>query len=644
MTIKLNLFRLKKMSNRNKIIIFLLLLPGINFFGQEFIQPLNYNPLLSGEKKDKQSRLKGAKIQSLSLPFFDDFSDSYIWPDNSKWIDANVYINSTYSDDPISIGVATFDALDSTGKLYTRAHDQGYFLADKLTSMPIDLSSYSANDSIFLSFFYQPTGLGEMPEKQDSFLLQFHTSGMKNWITVWSIPGDSLRPFKRKMVHIAEPMFLKNDFQFRFCNNVTINLLNITDGFNSNGDIWNLDYVQVDKKSKIDTLEDMAIIRPLRSPLKNFESIPWEHYKIQTTYQKEMPNYLYLYIRNNSNSARDALRTYIIKDIRKNNPFDPFESTTSRFDTNQVAYYADMLPDALVSSDLDDSASFLIKAFFNDSVAKDPKVNDTITYTQVFRNYYSYDDGSAEFGYGFRGEGTLFAMLAYKFETYKVDTLQAVNIFFNKSLDGNEKEFYLTVWSDKNGWPGDTLYKKLCVDNTSVVDTLHRNENGFNKFTTFYLDPPILVPKTFFVGWVQKGEIFLNVGLDKNRSPKNKTFYNIVGNYASWDTSTIEGALMIRPVLGKRSFAHTSIPVKASENIKIFPNPASDWIQIRLPDELNNQKIQVNIYDIAGNVLLNKTYDGHRINISGLQQGIYFIRIYSSQGVHLNCKFAKTCN
>ena len=36
--------------------------------------------------------LVSAQVQT--LPFFDDFSNSRIYPDSTKWMDRNVYINS----------------------------------------------------------------------------------------------------------------------------------------------------------------------------------------------------------------------------------------------------------------------------------------------------------------------------------------------------------------------------------------------------------------------------------------------------------------------------------------------------------------------------------------------------------------------
>jgi len=64
----------------------------------------------------------GSKVASssdtLELPFFDDFSASYMYPDSSKWSDKYAYINNSCAKNPISIGVATLDALDQYGRIY----------------------------------------------------------------------------------------------------------------------------------------------------------------------------------------------------------------------------------------------------------------------------------------------------------------------------------------------------------------------------------------------------------------------------------------------------------------------------------------------------------------------------------------------
>ena len=49
------------------------------------------------------------------MPFFDDFSDYVGFPKSSLWIDNDVFVNRSYPINPINLGVATFDGLDSLG-------------------------------------------------------------------------------------------------------------------------------------------------------------------------------------------------------------------------------------------------------------------------------------------------------------------------------------------------------------------------------------------------------------------------------------------------------------------------------------------------------------------------------------------------
>ena len=107
-----------------------------------------------------------------------------------------------------------------------------------------------------------------------------------------------------------------------------------------------------------------------------------------------------------------------------------------------------------------DSALFRITASLKTDNF-DPKGNDTLIYYQVFKNYFAFDDGSSEGGYGINGLGSRNAMVAYKFISYMQDTLRAVNICFNDSyLDANKRAFDLMVWDDNNGVPGNILYTK----------------------------------------------------------------------------------------------------------------------------------------------------------------------------------------
>ena len=114
-----------------------------------------------------------SKTTALSLPFFEDFTNYETFPNPLKWKDALVYINNTFPINPISRGVATFDGLNAYGLPYDSVNKYASIYADSLCSQQIDLSTYIANDSIYLSFYYQPGGYGFEPDLNDSLMLFF---------------------------------------------------------------------------------------------------------------------------------------------------------------------------------------------------------------------------------------------------------------------------------------------------------------------------------------------------------------------------------------------------------------------------------------------------------------------------------------
>jgi hypothetical protein len=139
-----------------------------------------------------------------------------IYPDQSKWLDNYVFINNTYSNQQVTSGVATFDALDNTGRLYDLASSSG-FQADQLTSKPINLGLTQA-DNVYFSFFYEPGGLSDEPEPEDSLTLQFYAPVEKKWYSIWRAQGTPVKPFKAVIIPVNDQKFLRKGFQFRFVN------------------------------------------------------------------------------------------------------------------------------------------------------------------------------------------------------------------------------------------------------------------------------------------------------------------------------------------------------------------------------------------------------------------------------------------
>ena len=90
-------------------------------------------------------------ISLKTLPFFDDFAYSSRAPIANLWEKSDVYVNSSFAKNYVTIGVATFDAMDSQGKLHSNVSTTAV-ISDVLTSLPINLKTYEnvyASDKLY---------------------------------------------------------------------------------------------------------------------------------------------------------------------------------------------------------------------------------------------------------------------------------------------------------------------------------------------------------------------------------------------------------------------------------------------------------------------------------------------------------------
>ena len=221
-----------------------------------------------------------------------------------------------------------------------------------------------------------------------------------------------------------------------------------------------------------------------------------------------------------------------------------------------------------------------------------------------------------EAGYGLKGTG---AMMAYQFTLNKSpDTLRAIRIYFNQTLGHNNQQyFYLTVWNDNNGKPGDTIYSRLTYVN--YTDSL-------NEFYTYHLENPVRLSGTFYIGTTQTTDDNLNIGLDLYKNSEEFMFYNATG---TWLTSTQGGTLLMRPVIGKPiPVGIKPVPGK-NGSLSVYPNPCkTGLVHIIIPGKLYpendalNWKITIN--DLTGRKITWVNYS-ETIDISGLPDGIYLL-------------------
>lgn len=609
-------------SNIYGLVIIILVFVNLKALPQELISGLKENPeIIKFYKQNRNISFKSLTSGYIQLPFFDDFSGNSIFPNQNLWTDHAAYINHTQAASPLNIGVATLDAIDSTGNIYMHANNKN-FDADILTSQGIDLE-YSISDNVYLSFFYQPQGLMDPPEQGDSLILEFFDIANDKWFTQWSVEGDTIHDFKPVIIYIDEAKFLTRGFRFRFRNYASL-ADNKYPSLISNVDHWHIDQVYINKNRwETDTIPvDAGFTKDIDLPLKNYSSVPWQHF-IENS-DSEMNNILELEYRNNSVNPVNLNLKMEIQDLRigtmvysRDLGSDNIDALTTKSLLKSFNYsYNSVDPD---------SARFEIKTYFTNNPDNFAS-NDTCKAYQNFYNYYSYDDGNPENGYGLAGEGTNNALLAYKFHNYKQgDSLRAVQMYFNQSFENtNQKYLTLMVWNDFEGAPGDVLYQQLGVMPLNL---------GINEFHNYVLDTAIVVPETFYIGWKQTTTDYLNIGFDRNRDMGKNIFYNI---YGYWTNSSFKGALMMRAVFSKYALKkgiNEIIKEKDAELFNLYPNPTSDKIYINLPVSISESDIKIDILDNSGRIVFQSDKFINSINLNKFNAGFYYLRLSNKSGI-----------
>lgn len=595
-------------------IILILCYPAISR-GQETLIGLQTNRLISKEKRN-DIPVKSTPAEMVELPFFDDFSQNSFLPSPKFWSDNYAFINNTYSDKQPTMGMATVDALDDFGKLYETTTPD-VFEADHLTSQPINLN-YLPADNVFLTFFYQPGGFGDVPEPKDSLTVQFFAPLENKWYSVWRAPGAVQEKFKPAVIRIENQRYLKTGFRFRFVNWSSLNTSFGEPSIIGNSDHWNIDYVYLNRnRNEADTtLADVAFRTPVRSLLKTHESMPWKQFS--QVYLQEMGSSILIHYRNNDKITRNITRNFVIRDIYRNLVVHSFSAGAVNIDPyTDVDYNANLI--YTFNSTNNDSALFKITSYLKTDDF-DPKQNDTMTYYQVFSNYFAFDDGTPEAGYGINGQGSRNAMVAYRFKSFIQDTLRALRICFNDSyMNSNQRAFDIMVWDDNNGLPGNLIY--------SMENVLAVPDEDLNGYTTYKLPDGVMIDGTFYIGWRQRSETFLNVGFDVNTPHKGRQFYWLNG---VWYQSQKDGTIMIRPVSGAplkiTSAEETESDPPIEKVFGFWPNPASDHLNLKCDDPVLAAKSFVSIIDLQGREYIRVRYS-ERIDISFLRPGIYTVLI-----------------
>ena len=659
-----------------KILFLFITLFPIIISAQESLKGLHVNPVIL-HSKIKAGMLKNSIIHD-TLPFIDDFSLEGIYPDQSRWTNNNVFINNAYCKDPVTVGVATFDALDADGQIYKNA-SFSQFSADTLTSIPLRLDTIfvkgkksraiSTKDSLYFSFLYQPGGIGNPPESHDSLVLEFYSPADKKWHWIWSSAGTTfekfiahldsgtyknykdsaaskkkIKPpfnridtllhnrfnvdFKTVLLNIKDSaLYYRKGFSFRFRSYASLATSYLPTWGAGNVDIWNIDYVYINTNRSIkdsNIVTDVAFSSKPLSFLKYYTSMPWKQFLSDAS--SEIISQLEYPYSNFFTIDRIVDQGFIITDLTKTfSPYKPTITTNPDMKLLSDTTFKQNVPAYVLTDNNKKNAVYEVKAYLKANIqGRDLNpFNDTVRFVQNFNNYFAYDDGIPEAGYGLNGSGGFIADHFNLSTTDLDDTLTSVAIFFNSTLDNiNKLPFSLIVWDDNNGLPNNVIYKK---------DALFPVDSALDAFKVYHLDSAIILKnKSFFVGINQLTKDNLNIGFDQNNDNHLNQFYNTDG---SWNVSIYPGALMIRPVFGKHLSEAVGYIKPSDDKLFIYPIPVNQNAYISYLTA-NRSLVDISIYDLTGKevkAVLNETQEKalHNITVdmSDLKPGMYFLDI-----------------
>lgn len=455
------------------------------------------------------------------------------------------------------------------------------------------------------------------------------------WDRIWYAEGMSLEDFytehgrymKQVMIPITDTSYFKDNFRFRFRNYASVSNENYPASWRSNGDQWNIDYVYLNwNRFKGDTTY-RALTFSQRAPsfLKNYEVMPYRQYRYSPT-SNTNPDFR-LYIANLDNIEHNTKYSYHVQQVNGSFAYSYDGGSCNLMPFYEVGFQqcvgcgsAHACPpvNSVFSLDYDrDTTSYIIKHYISDSSDQNSIVDSAI-YHQGFYNYYAYDDGTPEGGYGVQSD---IGSIASQFNLNVADTLWGVQMYFNRTLnDANEFYFDLVVWSDNNGKPGEELFR----EEGKKVEW----EDGLYHFYPYMLDEPKVITGTVYIGFEQVRKEYFNIGLDANNDNQDKNFAYY---FDEWHKSTVPGSLMIRPMVGPEMIlsVNNSSDNEEIAELKIYPNPASTYFRIANSDIKDDPNAELAIFNIYGQKVHQQIGVNSIVHTTSQSPGVYIVKIQS---------------
>lgn len=554
---------------------------------------------------------------TLLLPFLDDFSSSFgLGPDLRWWTpESRVWVNRTMGINAPSIGVATFDGADPTGRPYL-VEGQGSGFGDSLISKPINLAMVpnQVRNTVVLSFFWQKQGRGEMPDAQDIFQLLFKRANGQ-WQIVWQVNGLAEVPtdvFQYQTIAITDPAYFHSGFQFIFRSSA-----NKTGPF----DTWNLDYVWLDQNRRTSTpaIKDRAITGlPKGSFFGDYTLVTAE---MARNFNPSLLDTLTVGFINLDSLVQPIEYSAVLvnkktgqvnQNLNDGTVLDPIPQGFQRRDMMLFPPRPSLLPQG-------DSLAMELRfiLFSGDQAYQRPtggvfpqidfRQNDTLSIPLTLAKNLAYDDGTAEFSIGLSQNG---GSVLIEYAVQEPDILSALDVHFPFIPGGQENRRMEILIMSELGPINQNLLASQVINIPPYA--------GRDQFTRIKLFRPVAVNGRFYIGWRHIGNLPVAVGLDNNNAPPRKLFTNTRGIWEAEDD--VKAALMFRPVLDKGVIQHVDW-VRQEKSPFIFPNPADD--RIYFATEVQGFEI----YDLNARLVQSESNVSMQAEVSFLKPGMYLIKV-----------------
>ena len=595
---------------------------------------------LPHSQQQKNNARPAGRTKAIVLPFWEDFSDTKTtYANTDRWLyGRSIRVNDGMAINPPSIGVATFDGIDSVGRPYNATDILAKGYADKLVSQSLDLTVVDPGErnSVYLSYEYQMKGNGEIPDAGDRLLLLFFDKE-GDWIPVDTVENDGTIEadiFYTSTVPIADDRYYHEDFKFRIQNFARLS---------GPYDTWHVDYIYLNKGRTVTDLSfpDRSISEPLTSLLGGYTALPIKHFLLKIDSIVTPPKIVLTNHRSDQldppagtggqpvNIATSAFITYRQNDtVIKAPKFGP-DSTTNAIDLQYGEFpdfIVDNLPDLTqFGTDIDSMGIELVVGLSSrDNIIKsgskgdyvpeiyapiDFRSNDTTRASFVLYNKYAYDDGVAEYGAGLNQPG---AQIAYEYNLVGVagGNVTFLEMYFPRFGDESSQVIELRIWNDLTKSP---IYTEIA--------TLQRSEE--NEVWVKQLIQAVPVTKKFYIGWKQSAAAVIAAGLDKNSDTGDKMFYNTNGEWLQ--NTLVHGSLMLRPVFGEAPVIDPS-GLEDENTLVVYPNPGTGTFHFAGTAD------KILVYDMTGRntaFIAESTTQETIVTLANSSQGIYVMKIYN---------------